>query len=60
MNGNATTQVTDASDAFPVNFTRRSHTTVRITTITGNSTNIIPAPVATPLPPLNRRVTGHT
>ena len=37
-----------------------THTTARAATTAGWSTTITPAPVAMPLPPRNRRVTGNT
>ena len=58
--GNRATHAIEASDARPVVRDTTTHTTARAATTAGWSTAITPAPVATPLPPRNRRVTGKT
>ena len=54
------TMAIDAMEAFFVVFMSPSHTTSAPRRMNGCSGNKLPAPVATPLPPLNLRVTGKT
>jgi hypothetical protein len=59
-NTNIGTTAIDAIDAFLVAFVSITHVNAAQIRRKGWSGNKLPAPVATPLPPLNFRVMGNT
>ncbi|CAB4810836.1 unannotated protein [freshwater metagenome] len=58
-NGSAIEIAKDAIEALRVALVRTNHELNKTKLVSGNNINIPPPPQATPLPPLNFRVTGY-